>query len=162
MKTTVQAICTTALTLACTALFVSAATAKTTVNFVKSEDFVDMPTAVWEKARVMESLQTHLTKLGEKLPAGQDLTIDILDIDLAGRQEPYYHGRPDVRVMRGGADWPMIQLRYKIEENSKVIREGEERLADLNYQNQFQGIKNNDALKYEKRLLDGWFKGLSK
>jgi hypothetical protein len=145
-----------------TATLACALNAKTTVNFVKPEGFIDMPTAIPEKERVMENLKAHLVKLGEKLPAGQDLTIDILDIDLAGRQEPFYHGRLDVRVMRGGADWPMIQLRYKIEADSKVVKEGEEHLADMNYQNQFGNIRNDDALKYEKRMLDGWFRGLSK
>ena len=34
--------------------------------------------------RVMEDLKKHFDKLGASLTAGQDLKIDVLDIDLAG------------------------------------------------------------------------------
>jgi hypothetical protein len=140
----------------------TAAISATTVNFVKPENFVDMPFSKVEKQRVMDDLQAYIAKLGAKLPAGQDLKIDITDIDLAGREEPFYRGRPDMRVLRGGADWPMIELHYRIEADGKVVKEGDSRLADLNYLRQFNGVRSTDSLRFEKRLLEDWFKDVSK
>jgi hypothetical protein len=144
-----------------TAVAATTVSAATTVNFVKPENFVDMPFSKVEKQRVMDDLQAYIAKLGTKLPAGQDLKVDITDIDLAGREEPFYRGRPDMRVLRGGADWPMIELHYRIEAEGKVVKEGDSRLADLNYLRQFNGVRSTDSLRFEKRLLEDWFKEIS-
>ena len=67
------------------ALAAGAASAGVTVTYIESDKFADLPFAPWERKQVLEELSTYFTKLGEKLPAGQDLTIEVTDIDLAGR-----------------------------------------------------------------------------
>ena len=59
------------------------------------------------------SLTQHLQQLGAKsLPARQTLSIEVLDIDLAGELRPWHRVWPDARVMRGSTDWPRIKLHF--------------------------------------------------
>ena len=60
--------------------------------------------------------------------------------------------------MRGGADWPSFQLRYKLSGGNQAQKQGEERVADLNYTGHIASYGNRDPLRYEKQMLDGWFK----
>jgi hypothetical protein len=137
--------------------------AAVTVTFTQPENYVDMPFAPWEKDVVMKDLRGHFDKLGAKLPQGQDLKVEVLDIDLAGQIEPRSRGTHDLRILRGRADWPMIQLRYSIESQGKVVKSGEARVNDMNYlQNQISRYSANEPLRYEKRMLDDWFKTVLK
>ena len=137
-----------------------AASAGVTVAFVQPDRYADMPFASWEKDMVMKDLDQYLVKMGAKwLPAGQDLKIEVLDIDLAGilRNDATGHQR---RVLRGGADWPMIEVRYALEAGGKTLRTGTDRVSDMNY---FQSHITNrsklrDSLFYEKQMLQDWFK----
>ena len=143
------------------ALGAESAGAAATVTFTKPEGYVDMPFAPWDKERVMNDLRQHFDKLGAQLPQGQELKVEVLDIDLAGQIEPRSRGTHDIRVLRGGADWPMIQLRYSIESQGKVLKSGEKRVADMNYlQNHINKYAANEPLRYEKRMLDDWFKAV--
>ena len=81
----------------------------------------------------MDDLKRHFIKLGSTLPAGQDLRIEVTDVDLAGRMEPTSRAAPDFRILRGGADWPIISLRFAVEANGQLIKRGDERIADMSY-----------------------------
>lgn len=135
------------------------ASAGVTVTFVQSERYADMPFSPWDRETVMKDFDQYLVKLGQKwLPAGQDLKIEVLDIDLAGRLKR--NTGHEVRVLTGGADWPMMEIRYTLESGGKVLRTGTDRVADMNY---FQShIKNHaksrESLYYEKLMLQDWFK----
>jgi hypothetical protein len=138
----------------------AAAQAAVEVTYVNPERFVDAsPRGIrGAKAdeRVLVELRGFLEKQGERaLKPGQDLQLDILDVDLAGRVE---FGAHDIRVVRE-IDWPSIKLRYTLSENGAVVASGEERVSDLDY---LRGINvasgGNDALKYEKSMLRTWLK----
>jgi hypothetical protein len=133
------------------------ANAAVTVTFVKPESYVDMPFMQYDKDRVMKELDAHFNKLGARLPAGQDLKIDVLDIDLAGRMEPQYRGTQDVRILRGTADWPTIELRYRVESKGAVIKSGQARVNDMNYLRHRPRYDSSDLIRYEKQMLDDWF-----
>lgn len=135
----------------------SAAGAAVSVTFVKPENYVDMPFMQSDKDRVMKELVAHFNKLGAQLPAGQDLVIDVLDIDLAGRIEPQYRGGHDVRILKGGADWPTIQIRYRIDSKGTVVKSGEARINDMNYLRHRPRYDTSDLIRYEKQMLDDWF-----
>jgi hypothetical protein len=139
-------------------LTVTSAGATVTVTFTKSDGYADMPFTPWEKERVMKDLQSHFDKLGAQLPQGQDLKVEILDIDLAGRIEPRIGVSHDIRILKGGADWPIIQLRYSVESQNKVLKSGESRVADMTYLSHFNRYSANEPLRYEKKMLDDWFK----
>jgi hypothetical protein len=67
-------------------------------------------------------------------------------------------GANDLRVLRGGADWPMIQLRYSVEAAGKPLKQGEAKISDQNYLNHMNRYPSSEPLRYEKAMLDDWFK----
>src|SRR5579862_9772165 len=109
MKTSSLRLLALSAALACAGMS-GAASAGVTVKFIEPEKYIDMPFSPWEKDMVMKDLDQYLVKMGDKwLPAGQNLTLEILDIDLAGRLKMNV-GR-EVRVLTGTSDWPMIEVR---------------------------------------------------
>jgi hypothetical protein len=106
------------------------------------------------------SLTQHLQQLGAKsLPARQTLSIEVLDIDLAGELRPWHRVWPDARVMRGSTDWPRIKLHYTLREGEQVLSTGEEQVADMAYLTggRSWGLHEGQSLYHEKRMLSEWF-----
>ncbi len=129
-----------------------------TVNYVEPDSFIDMPWSASDRAEVLKTITAHFTKLGAKLPADQDLKISVTDIDLAGRIEPNaYYSRHDVRILRGGADWPTMRLSYVLESKGTVLRNGDEKLSDMTYLDHYNHYTNNEPLRYEKKMIESWF-----
>ncbi len=139
-------------------LAAGAAAAGVSVTFTEPDKFADVPFSSIERARVLDDLSRHISKLASKLPAGQELKIEVLDIDLAGRIDPNTRGRDDLRVLQGGADWPQMRLRYSLQQDGKVLKAGEERLSDMNYLNRPGYLGNDTSLRYEKQMLESWFR----
>jgi hypothetical protein len=133
------------------------ASAGVTVKYDNPENFQDMPHNDRDRAQIMKDLSEHFAKLGKKLPAGQDLIITVKDIDLAGREEPTRRRIEDIRILRGGADWPSMQIQYTLEQNGQVIKSGDERVSNMMYLNRINRY-DNDSLRYEKQMLDDWFR----
>lgn len=126
-----------------------------TVTFSNSDTYSDVPFASWERKEVLDDLTGHFQKLAANLPPGVDMNVEILDIDLAGRVD---HRRArELRVLRGGADWPMIHLRYSIVQNGAVVASGEERLRDMMYLDRRSQYWDSESLRYEKHMIDEWF-----
>jgi hypothetical protein len=149
------------------ALFLAASTlalaahAGVTVTFVEPDKYTDAGRygRPGEGAQVQKDLETHLVKLGERMPANQNLAIEVLDIDLAGEDRFHYGGGTDVRVLRGRADWPSIRLRYTLERDGRKETQ-EARLSDMSYQQRVQPVRPTETLPYEKRMLTDWFNSL--
>lgn len=155
MNTTIKALALAGLLVAS-----AAASAGVTVTYVHPEKYSDLPFPAWERDDVLKELTEHFQKLSAGLPPGTDMNIEILDVDLAGREHPNFRGARDLRVLRGMADWPMIHLRYTVEQNGQVVARGEEHVKDMLYLDRRVGSKyfDGDALRYEKQMLDQWFK----
>lgn len=135
----------------------ASAVAGATVSYTDAQKFADMPFSPLDRERVLESLSKHFTELGKLLPAGQELTITVTDIDLAGRIDYSRRSANDIRIMRGMADWPRMELHYSLEQDGKVLRSGDARLSDMNYLENARLSTANDELRYEKQMLDNWF-----
>jgi len=138
------------------ALTAGSALAGVTVSYTEPDKFTDLPFPSWEREQVLKDLTDHFVKLGKELPAGQDLKVEVLDIDLAGREYPNSRGR-DIRILKGSADWPSMHLRYSLEANGQVIGSGDAQLNDMMYMNRMQNYTDSDSLRYEKRMIDEWF-----
>jgi hypothetical protein len=138
------------------ALAAGAASADVTVNYIQPDRFSDLPFAPWEREEVLKDLTEHFASLGAKLPPGQNLRIDVQDVDLAGRMHPTRGGR-DLRVIRNGAEWPRIDLHYSIESNGQVLRSGDAQLRDMNFMDRISRYADGDRLRYERRMIDDWF-----
>jgi len=135
------------------------ASATVEVSFVKPEQFLDIKDANFRRQDdYLEALQKHFQKIGEKTLPGKDLKIEVTDVDLAGRVEPRRNGMDMIRILRDMTDGPMIQLRYVVSENGVETRRGEARLWDAAYMTGFNSYSDTDPLRYEKRMIDNWFK----
>jgi len=127
------------------------------VDFVQPEKFADIGRGP-EAQATLAALAKHLKSLGEQaLPAQQVLKISITDVDLAGQQPQMNARGSDLRVMGKGADWPRINLRYKLTDGDKVVAEGENKLTDMSYLDRKTAQRPNDPLPYETRMLTTWF-----
>jgi len=101
----------------------------------------------------------YLQWLGTRyLPAQQTLKIEVRDIDLAGELRPSRRHPPELRVARGGADWPRITLHYTLEADGKVLHSADETVQDMNYLHNLPTYDTADPLRYEKHMLQQWFR----
>jgi Protein of unknown function (DUF3016) len=137
-----------------------AAAGQASVVFVHKEKFTDAGDAFQAHSLGdnLAELSRHCSELAKnKLPDGQTLSVEVLDVDLAGRSEPWHHrSGSEVRVMRS-VTWPQIQMRYILRQGDQIIAQGEETVLDLNYLDYPNRYPDGDPLRYEKRMLDRWF-----
>lgn len=127
------------------------------VSFVKPDEFADIGHGSIEIERNTQVLADHLKKLGARLPNGQALKLEVLDVDLAGEQRLNRRGN-DLRVLRGRADWPSMTVRYTLTADGRTVRSGQERITDMNYMfGSLRGYGSDEALAYDRRMLDRWF-----
>lgn len=133
------------------------AAGKVEVSYVQPDQFRDAGRAVIDRERTMGALTQHLQRLAKRLPDGQTLRLEVTDIDLAGEIQPSRR-LIDLRVLRGGADWPRMSLRYTLLEGSRTLKSGEARLSDPAYLFSIRRAPVIDSdLVYEKRMLEAWF-----
>ncbi len=128
------------------------------VTFVEPERFADVRDARHDASDNLRVLAAHIASAaGRHLGEGQTLSVEVLDVDLAGELRPSRVWSQDVRVLQGGADWPRITLRTTLEAAGRASRSGEHTLRDLAYLQRPAGVRAGGALVHEKRMLDEWF-----
>lgn len=131
------------------------------VKFDARATFTDAGSTPYEREQRLAALAEHLKTLGQRwLRDDRSLNIELLDLDLAGTLRPA--PRPagtEVRVLRGRADGPHIELRYSLSDASHVLSSGHETLFDAGSLRPLPGQDSGggDPLRHEKRLLDHWF-----
>lgn len=137
-------------------LMPASAHASITVRFVGAERYRDVEAGSnGSRASTLNALRRHLHTLGARyLGSGQDLTVEVLDIDLAGERLP--RGATNTRIVTGATP-PSIRLRYTLRERGRVVRRSEETLSDSNFQ-MGSAARSGDRLAYEKELLTDWFR----
>jgi Protein of unknown function (DUF3016) len=132
------------------------AAATVEVRYVEPDNFADIGRSSWDRERALKTLTSHLQKLGQSLPDGQTLRLDVSDIDLAGDIQPW--GWHELRVLRGQADWPLIKLSYTLLEGERTLKSGDVRLYDLAYMQTLNGRdRPGEELAVEKRMVRRWF-----
>ena len=106
---------------------------------------------------VVSAIREYLMELGnQNLTLKEGLRIEVLDIDLAGRYE-WWRFPFDKRVMRQSSS-PAMEVRYFYYVDGKKVDEGEERITDAHYLQSAGHGEGGEVLKYEKRMLDRWFR----
>lgn len=130
---------------------------KVEVQFVEPEKFADAGPTSWDRERHLAALRQHMALWQPRLPDGQTLALEVLDLDLAGWTWPQA-GR-DLRIVSGRADAPSANLRWSLKAaDGRVLQSGTERIVDLGYFDNAAWLNRYDSnLPYEKRLLDRWF-----
>ena len=141
----------------------SAASPSLIVSFVRPENYTDAGysrsfASEKDRAEVQRDIEEHLQRLAERrLAAGDVLKVEVLDIDLAGRFEPFrFRAGSDVRIV-SDITWPRMKLRYTLTRGGQTIADAEEQLVDMNYLVSTNRYSSSDRLRYEKAMLDDWF-----
>ncbi|MBO3277539.1 DUF3016 domain-containing protein [Pseudomonas schmalbachii] len=108
---------------------------------------------------VLKEFRATFEKLAARyLPPGHSLHIEVRDIDLAGRYEPWHPNVYDVRFMRD-ITWPSVQLHYQLLQDGKPVASGDQRVSDMFYlQRPGRTAHSSDRLYAEKAMLDDWFR----
>jgi hypothetical protein len=120
--------------------------------------FVDAGESPREIETNVNVLTRHLQNLGKRwLAPGQHLSIEIVELDLAGRVFPSARHQP-LRVLNGGADWPRIEIRYVLSSPAGEIARGQDRLSDMTYMVSSYAPTIAEPLGYERRMLTEWFR----
>jgi len=123
--------------------------------------FLDTPSYGDEAARdpqTLAELRRHMERLDARyVGAGRALSIDILDIRLAGEYEPWRANLQDVRILRGTTP-PRIRLRYVLSENGRRLSSGEVVLTDMNYMMNPPARTATGRFPFEKALFTDWFR----
>ena len=129
------------------------------VSFVKPEGFSDVRDRMRPREQNLKAIEQMIAAAAQPYVAdGQTLTIEVLDVDLAGEIRPGLRAW-DVRVMRGSTDWPRITLRWRIEgAGASAPRSGQAVVQDMAYLQRIPPAMSGTALVYERRMLDDWFR----
>ncbi len=140
------------------------AAAATTVSFTKPAEYADIGFYKQESATAMNVLEQHFKTLGDQyLAPNQNLKVEVLDVDLAGRIDYGSRRFYDKRVLRGMADWPRMKFHYVLEADGKVVADSEADIADMGYLNRLGShYTNNVTYPYEMRMLEDWFRATFK
>lgn len=134
--------------------------AEAVVTFLHPEAFTDAsldgirPASA--RSPALAALRRHLERLGQLLPPGQVLRIEILDVDLAGMPDPWASASHRPRLATP-ATWPRIRLRTTLEAPGAAPLHGEEEVTDRTYLRRSQAFLATGPLRYEQAMLDDWF-----
>jgi hypothetical protein len=128
------------------------------VSYLHPDQFADIGQTRYDIDANLRSLTRVFESLAARyLADGQRLSVEVLDVDLAGEPRPARHGAYEVRVLRGTVDWPRIRLRYTLETAGQPSRSGERQLQDMAYLDRLGSSAGTENLVYEYRLLRDWF-----
>lgn len=106
-----------------------------------------------------KDLGDHLRKRADVvLPDGEQLSVTIDDIKLAGAFEPWRGpAAQDIRFLKDLYP-PRMDLHYSLTgADGTIIREGQSRLRDGAYL-QHTVTTSTDPLRYDKRMIDVWLR----
>jgi hypothetical protein len=127
------------------------------VSFKPIDQLSDVGRGSFDGERNVKALTDHFKSLAARLPDGQTLKIEVQDVNMAGEMKPM-RGGSDIRVMKGNADWPTIDLRWSLQADGRTLKSADERLADLSYlMHPVRGL-GEGPVAYEARMIDRWFK----
>ena len=122
------------------------ATGHAEVRYVAPENFTDAGFGAIERERTQNLLTRRIEQLASRLPDGQVLKVEVIDVDLAGEIDWMSPHR--LRVMGQLPDAPRLSLRFELTQGGQVVARGEERITDLSYLMRRSGLPRNDCLLY--------------
>ncbi|MGV8923295.1 MAG: DUF3016 domain-containing protein [Thermomonas sp.] len=108
----------------------------------------------------LQDLAQHMRKRAQQqLVPGEHLELTIVDIERAGRYEPWH--RPDMQNVRIVRDMypPRMTVAFRLHDaTGAVVDEGERKLSDPAFLLNVSPINVTDPLRYEKRMVDAWLR----
>ena len=134
-----------------------AAKSDVTVNFEESDKYTDVRDSVSGPTSqyYLDEIGKYLKGIAaERLTAGQKLVVTFTDIDLAGDITPGQLN--DIRIIKA-IYMPRMTLRFQLfDAGGAVIKEGERRLTDMDFQQNGNIIRRGEPLYYDKALIADW------
>ncbi|WP_431280746.1 DUF3016 domain-containing protein [Humitalea sp. 24SJ18S-53] len=135
------------------------AQAEVWVTFVNPQAFTDAnlyaPRLVDQGSPALVGLQRIFERMGRRLPPGQDLHIDVVDVDLAGYFPPWRIPNPSLRVMEATI-WPRIRFRYALSQEDRIVASGDETVTDMTYLQRPAVTRSAAPLRFEEPMLLDW------
>jgi hypothetical protein len=132
------------------------------VSFVHPETYTDASLSggygIRAEQWTLDEIGRYLENLGARyLAPEQVLTLEVLNVDLAGKIEWWRRPAYDLRVLRDIYP-PRFTLRYRLNEGGRNLVEGEETVVDPNYlANPAIYFTPSDPLRFDKAMLAHWF-----
>ena len=133
------------------------------VSFIHPENFTDASLqggyGTTAEQGTLDEIGRFFESLGPRyLKSQQVLALDVLNVDLAGRIEWWRRSLYDTRILRDIYP-PRFTLNYRLSENGRTIVENKETVVDPNYlANPGIYFSPNDPLRFEKAMLEDWFR----
>ncbi len=154
----------TALTLA--ALTAYSANAEVKVTWQNPEEFRDIDAGEQNQekfqAQVMQQLEEYILELSQALPEGQNLSLTVTDLDLAGEVLPGFsqgfNTPRDMRVVKR-VYFPQMNIEFQLTDSQgATLKSGSSELKDMSFQDNIQTHqKARDPLAHEKEMIKKWF-----
>ena len=136
------------------------AAAQVRLSFVAPERYTDAENRFGSglsKRVVLAEMRRLFETLGDRVLApGQTLDIAVLDIDLAGFDQPSFGPSQGVRVVSDVTP-PRFRLRYTLKERGRTLLSAEETVTDLNFLLRYARSSSGQSFYYERELLRDWF-----
>jgi hypothetical protein len=133
--------------------------AAVTVSFVNPDFYTDAGDVERDPRQTLTLIDRYLRDCGARyLPPQESLRIEVLDVALACRPRMLGSVNTVTRVCTGEADWPRIELRYRLVSTTASSALTDETVVDTTYLRRLETRYSSASLPYEKRMLDEWFK----
>jgi DUF3016 family protein len=133
------------------------------VSFVHPETYTDASLSGGYQAPgerwTLDEIGRYLESLGTRyLKPQQLLTLEVLNVDLAGKIEWWRRFPYDLRVLRDVYP-PRFTLHYRLVQGGRTLTEGQETVVDPNYlASPAVYFSTGDPLRFEKAMLADWFR----
>ena len=141
-------------------LAASPAAAQVRVTFVAPERYTDAQNRFGSGPSlrvVLAEMRRLFETLGDAVLApGQALDIAVLDIDLAGLDQPSFGAAQGVRVVTDITP-PRFRLRYALKERGRTVLAAEETVSDINLLLRATRLSSGQTFFYEREVLRDWF-----
>lgn len=129
------------------------------VNWIKPEKYTDVRAGQESRKRFRErtfkKFEAHFQKLASKLPEQQKIVINVTNVDLAG---DVTFNMKRIRIIKD-IYIPRMKFNYQLlNADGKVLKQEDVDLKDMGFMMHANSRIHNDALRYEKVMLNKWFK----
>lgn len=135
------------------------AAAQVSVAFIDPERYTDAGNRVGSgpPQRVVRGEMRRLfTQLGDRvLRPGESFTISVLDIDLAGFDQPGGNMPYGLRVVTDITP-PRFRLRYALKARGRVVLSAQETVTDINFLVRYARSAGAGSFFYERELIRDW------
>ena len=105
--------------------------------------------------RFFKEINAHMNDLSQQLPAGYKLSLDVYQVDLAGRIETVHSQR--IRVVKD-MYYPNMAFNFKlVDKSGQLVLTDKAKIKGRNFLLNTSMRSINESFKYEKKMLSDWF-----